>query len=397
MNMKTMMKKGGIYAACAAVLVVMAAAAVVLSCPTPGSPGKVLAIVDEKGYQPPLGMGAVKLNLANTTRTVRSIVPGTTLASFDHFSVQFTAAGNGAQSDTSHTSVVYSALEGPYDLAPGIYDIEVIGYMTAAATGDAAAGSVTGVTVVANSVSNTATILLESYDPATAAATDTGTFTYTISNSVTGLTGATMKFTKITGAGSAPLDVDLMSGWNGSVLAFPAGYYYVDFILNVGSATRTFRHILHIYKNQTSSFSYTFDDSYFTFAKITLDVDFDPIVDPKPELEKSTNTGTTLTDGETVTLSFNAVGGNPELLNIVVTNDDDYDTIEWFLNKNGTTALTTTQGVSSDNKTLSINTANAPFNAQGLYQLTVVGITPSPGGGVDGVASSSYILIAIVP
>jgi len=373
--MRTMMKKCGVYATFAVVLLVMAA--LVTGCSTGGG-----------DYQPPAGMGAVRLNLADTTRTIRSIVPGTSLSDFVTFDVDFQATGSGGVSDSTNTGISKGSESGPYDLAPGKYDIEVVGYT---ADGDAAAGTVKDVIVVANSITNTATIELYSYDPEDGTATDTGTFKYTISNNITvnTLTSATMTFDKIGGGGPTTVNL-LATGWNGNITLTP-GYYYVDFVLVANSGTRTFRHILHIYKNQISSFDYTFTDEYFTYAKITLTVNFNPNEDPKPELEKSSAPSVIMDDGETVILSIEGVGANPKTIDITVTNEGDYSSIEWYVSSNGTTALTT--GVSGTNdEILTINVANAPFNVQGLFQLTVVGTTTT-----TSVPTSSYILISVVP
>ena len=395
--MRTMMKKCGVFAACTAVLV--AVATVVLSCPTPESSGGK----EEKGYKPKPGMGAVRLNLASTTRSARSIIPGTQLTDFAKFDIDFQAKGGGGVSNSSNTNISIGSESGPYDLTPGKYDIVVVGYT---ASGDAAIGTTHDVVVNANDVTNTATITLESYDPTTGAAlgTDTGTFNYTILNNINvlTLTTATMTFTKIAGAGAGPTSpVNLLSpSWSGNIV-LTSGYYYVDFVLVTSTAgTRTFRHILHIYKNQISSFQYTFTDDYFTYAKIELTITFDKPTDPKPKLAKSTAPAVILTDGETITLSIDGLGGNPKTINITVNNQGDYSasSIKWYLSSNSTTALTAGVGGTNDS-VLTINVATAPFNVQGLYQLTVEGtipaaITPPL---TPAVPTSSFILISIVP
>jgi len=78
--MVKMMKKGVVCTTFAAVLLVMAA--LIIGCSTPESSGG-----GEKGYKPPPGMGAVKLNFNDTVRT---IAPGTTIASFTKFDIDLT-------------------------------------------------------------------------------------------------------------------------------------------------------------------------------------------------------------------------------------------------------------------------------------------------------------------
>jgi len=280
---------------------------------------------------------------------------------------------------------------GPYNVAPGVYNILVVGYI---GSGEAAAGEASNVPVALNAVTNVPTIHLEA--PAFTGS-DTGTFSWNIHATVTGLTAATMSFTEVTGSGNAPpADVDLFDdNWEDSITDFPVGYYYVDFELTAGGSTRTFRHILHIYKNQTSAFSYTFNNSYFTFTTVNVPIDYiPPAVTPLELVYEETGAGgspppASLVEKQTVTVSIGNVGGVPTSVDITVDNDDAYTTIEWYFNS--TTALTPSEGVSSGGETLTVDATAAPFTTQGFYQLTVVGI-PASGG-----PSSMIVFISIVP
>jgi len=382
--MRTMMKKCGVYVTFAVVLLAMAV--LVTGCSTGGG-----------DYQPPAGLGAVKLNLANTTRAARSIVPGTLITDFTKFNVTFTSVGSGGVSDSSNTNIALANVKGPYNLAPGKYNILVVGFT---ADGDVAAGSENGVNVVANTITTVPLITLISYDPADATTGDEGTFAWKINNHVTGtLTSADIIFTQIPTSGTEPAPFDLLGtdGWINSIDLLP-GYYYVDFVLvKSGIATPlTLRHILHIYKNQTSTFEYDFSDLYFTWAKVEFgDVDFDAIVDPQPELDiyHGTSDEDTVAAGGTISVYFDSVGGTrPTSIPITVTNAIDYATggIKWYLNS--TTALTT--GLSGGNgEVLTVNTASAPFNKQGTYHLTVVGSTNA----AKSVPASTVIYITILP
>jgi len=374
--MRTMMKKCGrmrAYAGvCAVALLVMAA--LVTSCTNPSGS-------ESSGYKPPAGKGAVKLNLDKTTR---SIAPGTTISSFTTFDVQFDAVSGGGGLSVSFNGVSSANIAGPYDLEPGTYDITVVGYI---GTSEAAIGELNNVSILPNQTTTTSVITLHAYDISDGG---TGTFSWTISNSMTGsLTVASMTFSTITG-GTAPTTVDLLDNkWNGSITNFPVGYYYVDFVLVKDSKTRTFRHILHIYKGQTSSFTYTFDNSYFTFAKVTIPpVVYEPPADKQPELETVVGggSGTTVLPKGTVIVSLSNTT-YPDVLDIVVTNDTDYDAnVKWYLN--GTTPLTSVSGTL--NTILTVDVSNPPFNAIGLYQLTVEGTKSS-------VPYETFIYISIVP
>jgi len=379
--MKTMTKKCGVYATFAVVLLTMAA--LVTGCST-GSSG-------ENEYQPPAGLGAVKLNLDNITRT---IVPGTKVTDFNSFDVQFSPAstgGNGAVALLEENRTPAN-VGGPYDLSPGKYDITVIGYIGSSSTkadNEAAEGKVSNITVTVSSVIPTPTITLKGLDPVTS--TGTGTFDWLISNGVSGLTAATMTFTKIAGTGTAPLPVDLYTTnqWHGSITNFPAGYYYVDFVLTAKSTNKTFRHILHIYQNMTSSFEYLFNNDYFTFAQITLPITVGPF-DGKPELKYGIS-NTLLAEEGIVTVSFSAAGGNPASTTITVTNATDYDSIAWYYGSVALVPLTTTPPVSgTKGEILTVDTTAAPFNIQGKSQLTIVGI-------IGGIPYTTTVYISVLP
>jgi len=385
--MRTMMKKCGRMRAYAGVCAValLVVAALVTSCTNPSGS-------ESSGYKPPAGKGAVKLNINKTTR---SIVPGTTISSFTKFDIDFSPAstgGNGAVPQ-GFPGVLPANVAGPYDLDPGDYDITVIGYIGSTSSDNAAIGEVLSQSITANTTSTTSTIYLKAYDPATV--TGNGTFSWTISNSVTGLTSANMSFTKILGVGSAPASVNLLQSgnWTGSITNFPAGYYYVDFVLVANSSTRNFRHILQIYKNMISTFSYTFDNTYFTFAKADLPIDFTPIGDSKPELIVG---GTSQSEGYIVNLSISGAASNPKTIVIAVDNENIYSAIGWYFSNGG--ALSTTTGVSGGNdEILTIDTANAPFATQGLFQLTVTGTGTTGGASPTTFAGSTFIFINILP
>jgi len=368
-SMKTMMKKCGVYATFAVVLLAMEVLVTGCSQPNSGLSG---------GYQPPAGKGSVRLNLGDT---IRSIVPGTTIDSFTKFDIDFQAVSGGALSDNTHTGVLAVNVAGPYELTPGTYDIEIIGYI---GTGEAAVGSVSAVVIAPNVTTSVGPIHLVAYDPldTDVAHQGNGTFSWHIVNIVTDLTAATMSFTKIAGTslGSTPIVNLLGTGrWDSSEV-IPAGYYYVDFVLTAKGTTRYFRHILHIYKGQTSSFTYTFDNTYFTYAKAGLIVDYPVPVDEKPTLQWTADgsTYTPMTELDDVTVSITNVGG-PDSIDIKVTNA--FTTIEWYFNSTTPTAT---------GDTLTVDTTVAPFKVQGHYQLTVVGLPAS------GAPSSIVVYINIV-
>jgi len=377
MNMKTMMKKCGVYAVFAVALLVMAA--LVTGCPTGDGGGD---------YKPPAGMGAVRLNLDNTVGEARSIVPGTTIDTFTKFTVQFAAVSGSGAVSVGPVDKALATVGGPYDLVPGTYNITVVGFI---GSGEAALGTASNQVIQANQVTAVPKITLTAYDFADG---DTGTFQWTITNSVDGLTSAIMSFTRIdSGTDPTPSNINLKdtSRWNSSIDDFPVGSFYVDFLLVARGDNRTFRHILHIYKNQISAFTYTFDNTYFTWAQTGLNVEYNPPADAKPTITVNKNNGgaTATAEGATVTVKINS-GSTADTAVITVTNTNyGSNTIEWYLN--GTAALSGGILSGTNNSVLTVTAGSAPFTAQGKFPLTIVG-TPSA---APSTPSSTVIFIEV--
>jgi predicted small secreted protein len=261
--MRAMMKKRGISAAFVAVLLVTAA--LITGCPNPESG------VKEK--EPPLeeGMGGVKISFNDTVEQPRAtIMPGDqTISSFNGgFRLFFTAVGSG----TNKTEDVIYGETPTIPLAAGTYNLLVLAYKDAGKTQPAASYRQDSINVAAGSTQVIAITLTAIADGAL-----DGTFSWNITSTITAtlVTSAIMTFTPIgLGAVPTPPSEDLTSLFQtqGQPISgtknLKSGYYYVDFVLVVDGKTNNFRHILQVYQNMTSTFTYTFMNSHFSIGMI---------------------------------------------------------------------------------------------------------------------------------
>jgi len=311
-----------------------------------------------------------------------------------HFTPTPTIAGGVARTVTVTDS---TKLGEAIDLIPGTYNLTVIAYTdyddgTETADNPAATGDADAELTIAIGTPETATVVLKLYDPTAAGGDGDGKFAWNITNTITAsISAASMVVTKI-GGSSATLSKNLLTDFNAPSSPnvtgsedIPAGYYFVDFSLTVGDTTRDFRHILHIYQNMTSTFTYSFTNGSFdiTTGKVSSGITYEkPAVVSPPALSD----GSTLTENQTLTITD--AGTTPVV--ITVTNISDYDSIEWFLGL-GMTALEDTEGLSAsdtvDYDTLTID-GTAPFDTAGIYILTVQGIK-------DGIPYGTFIRLEI--
>jgi hypothetical protein len=357
--MKTMMKKCGIVVACAVALFMVLT--LVIGCPQSGS-----------GYQPPAGMGSVQLRFNETIERQTFLPIGATIAIFKSFRLDISPDTGGSPPGTTTVNdyFEFNAAPPPIALTAGDYILTVVAYTDeydginaptqAAATGSANF-NVAGITTVP--------ITLTAYDPV--AGGGTGTFAWVINNNVTTLSTATMTVTTLAGGATTITNLNLLSAGNLDNTASPtpltAGYYYVDFRLTVGTAIRTFRHVLHIYRGMTTTLTYDFDDTTLGIVGVTvgaqLTFTFDPLPTAVPPVVSPTGV---------IPVS---IGGTPTTATITVTNAvaAAYTSIAWYCY--GAPLTTTSQTAVADD-TLTINTATtAPFNIAGggRYQVTVTG------------------------
>jgi hypothetical protein len=359
---------------------------------------------EPEGYTPPDGMGAVRLDM-DIDAARATFLPGTTLDDFTAFLVTFTPAIGAPTNQTWDNKLATPKRSGTFVLEPGGYTLDVIAYMG----GDATTPTNPGATATVGSVTTPINIVagpnpginvtLRAYEPGTTG--ETGTFVWNITNDgLSNLTAATMNVKEIsdTGAGTT---YNLRGGTGTNVWAYPAGvslatgFYYVTFSITAGSPaiTRTFQHILHIYRNQTTTVSYLFNDDVLgivsTSVVVTI-ISYDPPTATPPAVQKEIEDDpdpivTAVAAGDEVTVTR---GVNDTTLSL--SNAGSYASIVWWFNGTaipGATCLVDT-----------IATTSALYNiSAGRYPLSVTGTTPVvPDNPYSGAPSSTEIFIIFV-
>lgn len=383
--MKILTKKCGIITAVATLLLLTA---MLTGCSN--------GITGKEDYTPPAGMGYVRLNFNNTVGRATTLPDEVDLDFFEAFELQFTPTAT-VPGGVAKTVTITDPTElgDAIDLVPGSYDLTVIAYTdyndgTETASNPAATGDADSELTIAIGNPETATVVLKLYDPSVGSGN--GKFAWSITNNITApISAASMVVTEI-GGSVAYTHPDLLTAFGSATVtgntSIPAGYYFVDFSLTVDSTARDFRHILHIYQNMTSTFTYVFNNGSFDISngRVSPGITYEkPVVVSPPELES----GSALTENQTLTISIAAAGTTS--VDITVTNYAIYDSIEWFLGLS--TTLTSTDGLSAsddvDYDTLTID-GSAPFDTEGTYLLTVQGIK-------DGIPYGTFIRLKIEP
>jgi hypothetical protein len=380
---------------------------------------------EPEGYTPPDGMGSVRLSLDIDNPNARaSFLPGTTLDTFQQFELNFLPGGTNpgtAKTEYWDNRAGTQKRSGTVSLVPGDYTLEIVAYMTyseadpPAPSQPAATGTYEYVdddvtyyvfTVSSGTDNQTIGVTLRAYDPNDTGNPGNGTFSWNITNGgITNLNTATMTLTRIGTAGSVG-PINLMGtgteGWI-NTRTVPVGYYYVDFVINAGVAPnviiRNFRHILHIYLGQTTTVTYTFNDSVLglvTYNVVVTIIDYEPLTPIPPEVQINGAPPTVVPEKGEVPVS---IGGAAVVLSVSNAaaftykdlNDDDVIQIAWFYGSAPLAAMVT-DGV------LTINTAvGSPFATVGRYAVTVVGTTPPGTGPYDGAPFSTEIFLVVSP
>jgi hypothetical protein len=387
--MKTMMKKCGVYAAFAVVLLVMAA--LVTGCPESSG----YQFPAGTGYQPPAGMGSVRLIFNETIERATILPDNVTISNFQEFVLTFTAVSGGAVTPAAPITRDNAHRNDAIDLVPGVYSLVVVARLT---EGDAATAAATWSNSSINITAGNTTALaitLRPYDPATSSGT--GTFAWTITNSITGGissigAGSQMSLTTLAGAAvdlpppAAPATPAIWSlttvgNWNNTTgVVFPSNYYYVDITLIVNGATRNFRHVLHLYQNMKSTFNYAFTDDHIGVELITFTptitythpTDNPPLIGVGKVSSNAVSGTGTADDPYLLSLTDN---NYPSDLIISVTNVGTFTGgIKYY---HGTTLLKTGSPLTLDTG----STPPAPFDAAGgPHQIMVEGIVGASNG-----------------
>ena len=255
--MKTRAKKCGVFVALAAVLLL--SAALVTTCVESISPDG-LAIPQWEdpfvNFQPPEGMGYIRLNIASDESNARTVLPtGSTLASIVEFTVH---VGTGTTLAQHGGRIAVGNISDPITLNQATYNVEVRGYADSS-NKVVAVGSLSGVVISGSPNSKTVT-LHEVYDSA-GGATGTFSWTFTLPSATADVVdSATMTVSNWSSPGNTIppglVGVDVKTAPTSVGIAIPSGYYYVDVTLRKAShRTQTYREIVHIANGLTSTWA----------------------------------------------------------------------------------------------------------------------------------------------
>ena len=368
--MKTMARK---YGVCAASLVLLLAmTALVIGCADPFA-----GPAARDDYQPPAGMGFVRLNVGNTV--ARTIMPETPeMSTIASYRLTFSPVGGGADIVETVNANAAGQIADPIVLPPATYSLAVIAYLDAGSTtrpmATATVAASPGIVISAGS-GITQAITLNAYSPATGLVN--GTFEWDVD--LTGLSAVTLATATLDvvplALGPAVVEVDLDDDPDGDETVME-GYYFIDVALTPDTGKGnpySARWVLHVYRYLTSLFELAdITDAHFGVYNGTVgfpNIGFGTIGNTPPDLS-----GTGLNPGYAITVT---AGGSA--VTLTVDNDTEFDGgINWY---HGTTTL-------SSLATFSLNPAAAPFNVPGIYIVTVVGLK-------GGAPNAAYIEVTV--
>jgi hypothetical protein len=351
--------------------------------------------------------GTVYLNLEmdnpNPSLNMRAtFTPGTTIDTFQQFRLEFlpTSGGAGTVVEYWDNRVGTQKRAGTVSLVAGVYTLEIIAYTdysntptTIPPSAAAATATRTGIDV-STTGQNIGAVALLPYDPLEG--DENGIFAWNIDASGISATITVASMTIRTLAGASVQAFNLLpagDGWvNLTGVDFLEGYYYVDFTITAG-LTRTFRHILHIYRGQTTTVSYEFTDAVLGLVSLTVTITgitYTPPTVTAPAVQID-GVPTPVAAGADVPVSLGGLAVTLSVTNAGVFTTTDITPvvqIEWFYGSNslGTGASYT------------VNTATGPFATQGKYMITVTGTTEFDEDiPYSGVPSSTEFFIVVGP
>jgi hypothetical protein len=350
------------YAVSIAVLFFMIALA--MGCTAP--------VQEPSRYQPPLGMGAVRLELNVDNKNTRTILPNAaTLASFVAFEFDFTVV-SGDEAEAKNRVVPYAQRSIPIDLMPGEYNLTVTGYMEYNSSLDygkpASIGMPdTSITVTEAGYGSVKVTLKPIIAPVPGLTLENGTYSWNINTTNAPTATGTMVITPRSGGGGGTnIPFSNPADWTGTQTLAP-GNYNVDFTIQAtDDSTLKFRHVLQVYYNMTSHFAYTIPNlSGSSTGSVSVTWVEIPNI-PADQAPSITVAGSyTLSDLPSVPVT------------LAIDNFDIFTSMTWEF---GGTTLET-------DHTFALN-GGAPLNAVGTYDVTVTGI-------VDGVPYSIIITIVL--
>jgi len=251
--MKRISKKCGLFAVLTAGLLVTAV--LITACVNPADTDGAFDL--RQGYQPPPGMGSVRLSINDTVS--RSIMPTSVPAIVDYI-VTFTKDGTAL---APLSPIIATNISNDIDLDSGVYSVAVVARLAAGA--EIASGTSSPFTIVAGATSQSVNVALTLLDPALAETDQDGSFYYSITIP-SNATSASMQIDNLPGT-TTYADIPLNTGVNtDTITALEAGYYTVVITMSDGANIASFRQILHIYQHITSSFTHVLTNDHLAVA-----------------------------------------------------------------------------------------------------------------------------------
>jgi len=382
--MKEFTKKQGFFVMSAALLIVIAMLGITW-CSNGISNGD-----NTDNFTPPSGKGAVRLNFDE--KIARTILPDhiTGISSFDEFEFQFTSTGGGGTSkNVDH--LAYSELINPIILDPGDYTLKVIGYVDEGTPGSpvlhAMATNATPIPVKieAGKIAKEKVVLRPIFEDDGIAE---GSFVYTLSNTKitpADITTASMSIVPIgTNGTTTEQNIDIKALFTGlpqPPITLYTGIYYVEFTIRAGGDTVSFKYVLHIYKDEISSYTFILGLDYFNavYQGNSGDVTFEGNANPEILYVITPKVGPAGSSTAYTTPDLINTIHRGDTIEFTVDNADIYDGgIEWYCLSN--TALVNSTYCTIGTDTCTINTSSATsgaynsFSSARDYILTVVGV-----------------------
>jgi hypothetical protein len=334
---------------------------------------------------PPEGMGAVRLNI--NKNVARTILPDyITADDFDEFELFFTKYDGGTGTAMPVMQISKADINDPIDLLPDTYNLLVLAYLDAgdpdpAAAWDSRDTAAYNITVGTSLTPVPVTVKLTGITDGSGEGTfewdiDLSGITFTYTTIV-----AEMEITEIGGSFNDTIDIEANPQ---DEVTLDSGYYYVDFTITVDTTNIvTFRQVLHIYNNMTSSFTYAFVNGHFgiTSGKVQLTINY---ADKGTVIVLAKGGPAPVASEDTITLT----GTNSET--VTITNIASFDSTDWAISRGTGLALTGTAGSEDE---LTITAGTVPFvagtNGSTTYIVTITAEDK------DGVPSSIFFYVKI--
>jgi len=218
-------------------------------------------LVNQHELKLPPGKGAFSLSIDGA----RTILPNTTITSFQVYTLEFTGT------ETLNIDRTNANLSTPISLQVGTYNLNVTAYMDTAKAKPAAVGTLTGIVITAGQVTNR-TIPLTAFGMTAGK----GAFSWNI-DFPDELIEVKMKITPAGGLAETSEQTLYFKGGSSQVnkidsVQLNSGMYRVLFTLikNENTQTVIWRDVVHVYQNMTSVFNYTFTEAHFNNIRYTV-------------------------------------------------------------------------------------------------------------------------------